>query len=80
MYGELVKLLIIVDLWKQQIEMGSVYFRDCLLLEDGHFRVLRRKTVRYFHLVTIMYRERLCSVANEKESSLQTYELFQQEL
>jgi len=48
-----------VDLWKQQIEMGSVYFRDCLLLEDGHFRVLRRKTVRYFRLVTIMYTERL---------------------
>jgi hypothetical protein len=58
-YSELVKLLIIVDLWKQQIEVGSVYFRDCLLLEDGHFRVLRRKTVRYFVLVTIMYAERL---------------------
>jgi hypothetical protein len=39
--------------------MGSVYFRDFLLLEDGHFRVLRRKTVRYFLLVTIMYTERL---------------------
>jgi len=48
-----------VDLWKQQIEIGSVYFRDCLLLEDGHFRVLRKKTVRYFGLVTIMYTERL---------------------
>lgn len=53
------KLLIIVDLWKQQIQMGSVYFRDCLLLEDGHFRLLRRKTVRYLRLVTIMYTERL---------------------
>lgn len=48
-----------MDLWKQQIEIGSVYFRDCLLLEDGNFRVLRRKTVRCFRLVPIMYTERL---------------------
>jgi len=58
-YSEVVKLLIIVDLWKQQREMGNDYFIDCLLLEDGHFRVLRRKTVRYCGLVTIMYAERL---------------------
>jgi hypothetical protein len=47
-YSELLNLFMIVDLLKHQIEMGFFFKRDCVLLEDRHFRVLRRKALQCF--------------------------------